>query len=77
MVVQSVNRGEEVQNSGKSSELTHSDILISSIVWFKVYSPNKLTPENLVKKLGPENWLISRKIQYVIEFISLPATLRL
>ena len=35
MVVQSVNRWEEVQNSGKSCELTRSDILISSIVWFK------------------------------------------
>ena len=42
----------------------HSDILISSIVWFKVYLPNQPTPENLVKKLGPENRLISRKIQY-------------
>ena len=36
--------------------------MISSIVWLKVYSPNKPTPENSVKKLGPENQLISRKI---------------
>ena len=42
------------------------DILISGIVWFKVYAPNKLTPENSVKKLGPENWLITRKKRCVI-----------
>ena len=64
MVVQSVNRWDKVQNSTKSCELTCSDILISSIVWFKVYLPNKQTSENSVKKLGPENQLISRKIQY-------------
>ena len=54
MAVQSVNRWDKVQNSGKSYELMRSDILISSIVWCKVYWPNKPTPENSIKKLGPE-----------------------
>ena len=62
MIVQSVNRWDKKQNSGKGCELTRSDILIFSIVWFKVYSPNKSTPENSLKKLGPGNHLISEKI---------------
>ena len=50
-----------MQNSGKCCELMRNDVLISSIVWFKVYLPNKSTPKNSVKKLGPENRLISWK----------------
>ena len=61
MVVQSVNRWDKVQNSGKSYELMRSNILISSIVWCKVYSPNKPTPENSIKKLGPEKSLLAGK----------------
>ena len=65
MVVQSVIRLYKVQNSAKRCELTYSDILISGIVWCKVYPLNKPTPEKEVKQLGPENRLISQKIRYV------------
>ena len=63
MVVQSVNREYKVQNSAKYCELKRNDILISGIVWFLLYPPNKPTPENLLKKLGAENRLISRKVR--------------
>ena len=56
MLVQSVNRSDKGQNSRKSSELTLSDILISSIVRFKVYSPikppQKILLKNYVQKIG-------------------------